>query len=88
MMPLENKQEFRSVGVWNVSFCCQFACRLTSGQRNQGTTGRTRGLQTERSFSLMQDFRQSTEAVDFSQVSKMLRPQLTGQFQLTTLLRR
>ena len=28
MMPLENKQEFRSVGAWNVSFCSQIACRL------------------------------------------------------------
>ena len=51
----------------------QFACRLISGQ-----SGRTRDLQTERSFSMMQDFRQSSEAVGLSQVSKMLR-QLTGQ---------
>ena len=36
---------------------------------------------------MMQDFRQSPEAVGFSQVSKMLR-QLTGQFKLTTLLLR
>ena len=46
------------------------------------------GLQTEQLFSMMQDFWQSSEAVGFSQVSKMLRPQLTGQFQLTTLLLR
>ena len=39
---------------------------------------KTRCLQTERSFSMMQDFRQSSEAVGLSQVSKMLR-QLTGQ---------
>ena len=73
MMPKENIQQFRSVGALNVSFCAQVACRLTPGQ-----SGRTRGLQTERSFSMMQDFRQSSEAVGFSQVSKMLR-QLTGQ---------
>ena len=24
MMPIENIQEFRSVGAWNVSFCAQF----------------------------------------------------------------
>ena len=30
-------QEFRSVGAWNVTFCAQFACRLTSGQ-----SGRTK----------------------------------------------
>ena len=75
MMPKENIQQFRSVGAWNVSFCTQVAYRLTPGQ-----SGRTRGLQikTKRSFSMMQDFGQSSEAVGFSQVSKMLR-QLTGQ---------
>ena len=36
------------------------------------------GFQTERSFSMMQDLRQSSEALCFSLVSKMLR-QLTGQ---------
>ena len=45
---------------------------------HHGTTGRTRGLQIERSFSMMQDFWQSSEAVGLSQVSKMLQ-QLTGQ---------
>ena len=35
MMPLENTQEFRSVGAWNVSFCAEFACRLTSGQSDR-----------------------------------------------------
>ena len=35
-------------------------------------------FQTERSFSMMQDFRQSSEAVGLSPVSKMSR-QLTGQ---------
>ena len=43
-----------------------------------GTTGRTRGFQTERSFSMMHDFRQSSEALRLSQVSKMLL-QLSGQ---------
>ena len=28
-------QEFRSVGAWNVTFCAQFACRLTSGQSSR-----------------------------------------------------
>ena len=43
-----------------------------------GATGRTRGLQTERSFSMMHDFRQSLEALRLSEVSKMLL-QLSGQ---------
>ena len=73
MMPIENIQEFRSNGAWNVSFCAQFACWFTSGQ-----SGWTRGLQTKRSFSMMQDFRQSSETIGTSPVSKMLR-QLTGQ---------
>ena len=57
-----------------------FWCRLTKRLElpDQGTTGRTRGLQTEWLFSMMQDFRQSSEAVGLSQVSKILR-QLTGQ---------
>ena len=54
-----------------------FWCRLTKWP-DQGTTGRTRGLQTERSFSIMQDFWKSSEALGVSQVSEMLR-QLTGQ---------
>ena len=45
---------------------------------DQGTTGQTRGLQAERSFSMMQVFRQSLEAVGLSQVCKML-GRLTGQ---------
>ena len=32
MMPIDNIEEFRSVGAWKVSFCAQFAWRLTSGQ--------------------------------------------------------
>ena len=57
-----------------------FWCRLTKSPKlpDQGTTGRTRGLHTERSFSMMQDFRQSSEGVGSSQVSTILR-QLTGQ---------
>ena len=43
-----------------------------------GTTGRTRGLETERLFSMMHDFRQSSEALRLSQGSKMLL-QLSGQ---------
>ena len=42
-------------------------------QPDQRTTGSTRGLQTERSFSMIQDFRQSSGTTDLSQVSKMLR---------------
>ena len=54
-------------------FAHSFACWFTSGQ-----SGWTRGLQTKRLFSMMQDFRQSSETIGLSQVSKMLR-QLTGQ---------
>ena len=58
----------------------QFACRLTKWLKwpDQGTTGRTRGLQTEQPFSIMQGFWQRSEAVGLLQVSKMLR-QRTGQ---------
>ena len=61
------------------SFCVQFVCRLTKGP-DQGTFGRTRGLQMPRLISIIQDFWRSSEAVGLSQVtcSKMLR-QLTGQ---------
>ena len=65
---------------------CMPAYKVTkvqvAGPRNHA--GRTRGLQTERSFSMMRGFRQNSEGVGLSQVSKMLR-QL---FQLTTLLLR
>lgn len=53
-----------------------------AGPRNHA--GRTRGLQMERSFSMMRGFRQNSEAVGLSQVSKMIRQS----FQLTTLLPR
>ena len=39
MMPIENIQEFRSVGAWNVSFCAQFACRGTSGRTEEPLVG-------------------------------------------------
>ena len=74
MMPIENIQ------VLGTFPFAQFTCRLTKWPKwlDQGTTGRTRGLQTEEPFSIMQDFWQSSEAVGLSQVSKMLR-QLTAQ---------
>ena len=76
-MRIENIQEFRSDGAWNVSFCALLmpTYKVTKVAR---TTGRARCLQTERSFSMMQDFRQSSEAVGSSQVSTILQ-QLTGQ---------
>ena len=56
-----------------------FWCRLPiKVAKVAGITGRTRGFQTERSFSMMHDFRQSSEALRLSQVSKMLL-QLSGQ---------
>ena len=73
----KNIQEFRSDGAWKVSF---YALLMSASKvaKVAGTTGRTRGLQTERSFSMMHDFRQSSEALRLSQVSKMLL-QLSGQ---------
>ena len=59
------------------AFCAQSACRLTQWP-DQGTFGRTRDLQTQRLFSMIQEFWQSSEAVGLSRVSKMLR-QLTRQ---------
>ena len=45
MMPIENIQEFTSVGAWNISCCAQFACRLSKWPKwpDQATTGRIRG---------------------------------------------
>ena len=54
-----------------------FAHSLHAGLLS-GQSDRTGGLLTERSFSMMHDFRQSSEAVGLPQVSKMLQ-QLTGQ---------
>ena len=61
-------------------FCAQSACRFTSGQsgQTQEPLARPGGLQTQQSFSVMQDFRQGSEAVGLSQVRKVLQ-QLTGQ---------
>ena len=73
-MPMKNIQEFRSDGAWKVSFYSL----LMSASKVAGTTGWTRGLQTERSFSMMHYFQQSSEALHLSQVSKMLL-QLSGQ---------
>ena len=68
MMPIEDIQEFGSVGAKNV----------TSGQSGRFMNHwPARGLQTEQSFSMKQDFRQRSEAVGLSQVSKMLQ-QLRG----------
>ena len=68
MMPIEDIQEFGSVGAKNV----------TSGQSGRFMNHwPARGLQTEQSFSMVQDFRQRSEAVGLSQVSKMLQ-QLRG----------
>ena len=68
MMPIEDIQEFGSVGAKNV----------TSGQSGRFMNlWPARGLQTEQSFSMVQDFRQRSEAVGLSQVSKMLQ-QLRG----------
>ena len=76
-MPIKIIQEFRSHGAWKVSF---YALLMSASKvaKVAGTTGRTRGLQTERSFSMMHDFRQSSETLRLSQVSKMLL-QLSGQ---------
>ena len=74
-MPMKNIQEFRSDGAnWKVCFYSL----LMSASKVAGTTGWTRGLQTERSFSMMHYFQQSSEALHLSQVSKMLL-QLSGQ---------
>ena len=76
-MPIKIIQEFRSHGAWKVSF---YALLMSASKvaKVAGTTGQTRGLQTERSFSMMHDFRQSSKALRLSQVSKMLL-QLSGQ---------
>ena len=67
---------------WNFSLACKQQ-QLYGPVNYQGF--REMGLQPERSFSVMQDFRQSSEAISLSQVSKMLR-NLQETFQLTTLL--
>ena len=72
MKLVENTQEFRSVCPWNIPFAHSLHAGLTKWP-DQGNFGRTRGLQTQRLFSMIQDFWQSSEAVGLSQVSKMLR---------------
>ena len=76
MMAVENVQEFRSVCVWNVSFCAQFGsvCMPAYKWQKWPDQGPSNGA------VIFYDagFRQSSEAVGLSQVSKMLR-QLTGQ---------
>ena len=52
--PTENIEVFKSVSAGNVSFVEQFA------------SGRTRGLERQRYFFIVQDFRQSAEAVGLS----------------------
>ena len=63
-MPIENIREFRSFGAWNGSFAyslqASFQVAKVAGPRNHRPDV---GLQTERSLSMMQDFRQSSEAV-------------------------
>ena len=73
MMPIEHIQEIRSVGTWNVSFCTQFACRLTKWPK-------WRDQVPSNGLVIFYDagFLESSEAVGLSQVSEMLR-QLTGQ---------
>ena len=41
MMPIENAQEFRSVGTWNVSFWAQFTDSLHAGLQS-GQSDRTK----------------------------------------------
>ena len=54
--------------VLNVPFCAEPACQLTKRLKwpDQRTTGRTGGLQTERSFSMKQNFWQSLDVVGLS----------------------
>ena len=54
MRPTENIEVFKSVSAGNVSLLEQFA------------SGRTRGLERQRYFFTVQDFRQSAEAVGLS----------------------
>ena len=76
-MSVENILELRSVCAWNILFAHSFYAGLQK-RPDQGTFGRNSDLQTQRLFSMVQDFWPSSEAVGLSQVSKMLR-QLNGQ---------
>ena len=73
MMPIEHIQEVRAVGTWNVSFCAQFACRLTKWPKWPDQVPSNGPV-----IFYDAGFLESSEAVDLSQVSEMLR-QLTGQ---------
>ena len=69
-MPLENIQEFRSDGTWSVSFCALLmpAYNVAKVAGPGGTFKRSGHF-----LYMMQDFRESSEAVGLSQVSKTLR---------------
>ena len=65
MMPIENMQEFRSDGSWNVSLCAPFACWLTKWPKWPAQEPSNRAV-----ISRRKDFQQSSEAVGLSQVYK------------------
>ena len=71
-MPIKNIPEFRSDCAWNVSF---YALLMPASKvaKVAGTTGTFHCH-----FSMIHDFRQSSEALRLSQVSRMLL-QLSGQ---------
>ena len=73
MMPIGYIQEIRAVGTWNVSFCAQFACRLTKWPKWPDQVPSNGPV-----IFCDAGFLESSEAVDLSQVIEMLR-QLTGQ---------
>ena len=82
-------QEFSSDGAWNVSLCAQFAGWLSKWPKwpDQGTTEWTRGLQTERSFSMIRIF---GKARKLSVCHKLVKcyGNLQDKFQRTNLLLR
>ena len=69
-MSIKNIQEFRSDGAQKVSF---YALLMSTSK-----VAKVTGTTVPPSFSMMHDFRQSSEALRLSQVSKMLL-QLSGQ---------
>ena len=72
MILSENIQEFRSVGAWNLCFCAHFASGVTMWPKwpDHGTTGWTRGLQTQRLFCMKKVFREGSRAVDLDELVK------------------
>ena len=61
MVPVENIQDFRSDGAWNVSFCALLMPPYkVAGPRNRWPNQEP---SKERSFSITQDFRKSSEAL-------------------------